>query len=129
LLARRTVPVLHALEAEVMEALWEMGEATVREVMETLNNAADRPRAYTTYMTILARLKRKGLLTRRRRDARTDLYTPVYTRTRYAELRAGAEVEALVDAYGDVALSHFARHMAGLDSRRRGALERMARAH
>jgi predicted transcriptional regulator len=121
------VPVLHALEGEVMNALWDMGEATVREVMEALNASADRPRAYTTYMTTLARLTGKGLLSRRR-DARTDLYTPVCTRRRYAELRAAAEVEALVDAYGDVALSHFARHMAALDSRRREALEQMARA-
>ena len=49
-------------------------------------------------------------------------------RGEYAELRAAAEVEALVDAYGDVALSYFARHMAGLDPRRRDALEQMARA-
>jgi BlaI family transcriptional regulator, penicillinase repressor len=121
------LPVLHALEAEVMSALWGLGEASVREVMDALNAAADRPRAYTTYMTILARLTRKGLLTRRR-DARTDRYAPAYTRDRYAELRAAAEVAALVDAYGDLALSHFARHMAALDSPRRDALEQMARA-
>jgi predicted transcriptional regulator len=124
-----TVPALHALEAETMNALWDMDEASVREVMDALNlnRAAKRPRAYTTYMTILGRLSAKGLLARRR-EGKTDFYSPLHSRAEYAELRAAAEVEALVDAYGDVALSHFARHMAGLDPQRRDALEQMARA-
>jgi predicted transcriptional regulator len=122
-----TVPPLHALEAEAMNVLWDMDEGSVREVMDALNRAAERPRAYTTYMTILGRLSAKGLLARRR-EGKTDFYAPVYSRVQYAELRAAAEVEALVDAYGDVALSHFARHMADLDPRRRAALEKMAHA-
>jgi len=121
------VPALHALEAETMNALWDMGEASVREAMDALNRTAERPRAYTTYMTILARLSGKGLLARRR-EGKTDFYSPVHSRAEYAELRAAAEVEALVEAYGDVALSHFARHMAGLDPQRRDALEQMAHA-
>jgi predicted transcriptional regulator len=121
------VPALHALEAETMNALWDMDEASVRSVMDALNRTADRPRAYTTYMTILGRLSTKGLLARRR-EGKTDFYSPVHSRAEYAELRAAAEVEALVDAYGDVALSHFARHIAGLDPQRRDVLERMARA-
>jgi len=121
------VPALHALEAETMNALWDMGEASVREAMDALNRTAERPRAYTTYMTILARLSTKGLLARRR-EGKTDFYSPVHSRAEYAELRAAAEVEALVEAYGDVALSHFARHMAGLDPQRRDALEQMAHA-
>lgn len=110
-----------------MGALQELGEATVREVMDALNRAAPKARAYTTYKTILGRLSVKGLL-RRRREGRTDFYVPVSSRAEYAELRAGAEVEALIDAFGDVALSHFARQMAELDPQRRGALERLARA-
>jgi predicted transcriptional regulator len=120
-------PELHALEAEVMEAAWELGEASVREVMETLTGAGSKPRAYTTYMTILARLHGKGLLDRRR-EGKTDYYRPVHTRAEYADLRAQAEVAALVDAFGDVALGHFARQMAQLDPERRRALERLARA-
>jgi predicted transcriptional regulator len=115
---------LHALEAEVMDAAWQLGEAAVREVMDALNRAAPKPRAYTTYMTILARLHGKGLLDRRR-DGKTDLYRPVHTREQYADLRARTEVAALVDAFGDVALGHFARQMALLDPERRRALERL----
>ena len=119
-------PALHELETEVMEEIWRRGETTVRTVMDGLNARADKPRAYTTYMTIMSRLDGKGLL-ERRREGRTDLYRPVYTRDEYAERRAGAEVEALVDQFGDVALSHFAREMARLDPDRRRALQRLAR--
>ncbi len=47
-----------------MNALWPLGEATVREVHEAV--AEYRPRAYTTIMTILDRLARKGVVTRRK---------------------------------------------------------------
>ena len=123
-----TPPSLHELEAEVMEEVWRQGETSVRAVMDALNERADKPRAYTTYMTILSRLDGKGLL-ERRREGRTDLYRAVYTREEYAERRASAEVEALVDQFGDVALGHFARQMARLDPDRRRALQRLAREH
>jgi predicted transcriptional regulator len=109
-----------------MEEVWRRGEASVRDVLEALNRRADRPRAYTTYMTILVRLDRKGLLTRRR-EGKTDIYTPVHERDQYMALRAESEVQALVDQYGDVALSHFAREVAGLDPARRRELQRLAR--
>jgi predicted transcriptional regulator len=118
-------PPLHELEAEVMEELWESGESSVRDVMRTLNKR--RPdRAYTTYMTVMARLHKKGLLTRRR-DGKADYYAPAYDRDEYMALRARAEVDELVSQYGDVALSHFARQVASLDPARRRALQRLAR--
>jgi predicted transcriptional regulator len=119
-------PQLHELEAEVMAVVWDRGEASVREVMDVLNGRTEKPRAYTTYMTILGRLHDKGVVARRR-EGKTDHYSAVHTREDYADLRAGAEVDALVDAFGDVALSHFARQMAELDPERRAALERLAR--
>ena len=119
-------PALHELESEVMEQLWGGGEATVRDVMQTINKRRRTDRAYTTFMTVMARLHKKGLLARRR-DGKTDYYAPVYDREQYMALRAAAEVDDLVSQYGDVALSHFARQMAGLDPARRRALERLAR--
>jgi predicted transcriptional regulator len=119
-------PALHELESEVMEELWENGEASVRSVMEALNRRASKDRAYTTYMTIMARLHKKGLLVRRR-EGKTDFYAPAYDRDDYMRLRAGAEVEDLVAQFGDVALSHFAQQMASLDPARRRALQRLAR--
>src|SRR3954462_10082368 len=120
-------PALHELETEVMDAVWDLGEASVRQVMDAANAAADKSRAYTTYMTILGRLHTKGLLDRRR-EGKTDYYRPVHTRAEYADLRAQAEVAALVDAFGEVPLAHFARQVAELDPEQRQALERLARA-
>lgn len=108
-----------------MEQLWAVGESTVRDVMQALNDAGERERAYTTYMTIMARLHRKGLLLRRR-QGKTDHYLPAYGREQYMARRAQAEVEGLIAQYGDVALSHFARQVAELDPARRRALERLA---
>ena len=109
-----------------MDEIWRHDEISVREVTEALNEHADRPRAYTTYMTIMGRLDRKGLLARRR-EGKTDFYMPVYTRADYADLRAGAEIDSIVDQFGEVALAHIARQMAQLDTQHRRALERLAR--
>lgn len=109
-----------------MEVVWERGEASVRDVMLALNANAANGRAYTTYMTIMARLDGKGMLDRRR-DGKTDFYRATYNRDQYADLRARAELESVVDHYGDVALAHIARQMAALDPRRRRALQRLAR--
>src|ERR1700733_8826308 len=119
-------PALHELETEVMEELWRTGEAPVRAVMDALNKRTSKERAYTTYMTIMARLHKKGLLARRR-EGKTDFYAPSQTRDEYLAVRARTEVEDLVAQYGDVALSHFAQQMASLDPARRRALQRLAR--
>lgn len=111
-----------ALQAEIMDAVWTLEEASVRQVMER----AATPRAYTTYLTIMGRLERKGLLLRRR-EGRTDLFRAACTREEYADRRTRAEVDSLVDEFGDVALGHFARQLARLDPERRRALTRLAR--
>ena len=123
--AEAVPPALHELESEVMEALWHSGEASVRSVMQALNRGG-KERAYTTYMTIMARLHKKGMLTRRR-EGKTDFYAPAYEREDYQSRRARAEVDQLVASYGDAALSQFAQQMADLDPARRRALQRLAR--
>ena len=109
-----------------MDAVWKLHEASVREVMDAVNGTAGRPRAYTTYMTILGRLHAKGMLSRRR-EGKTDVYAPMYSRADYTDLRVGVEVNALIDTFGDVALSHFARQVAELSPDRRRALEQLSR--
>jgi len=50
-------------ELEVLKVLWERGPCTVREVMQVLNR--DRPRHYTSVMSLLNVMTYKGLLKRR----------------------------------------------------------------
>jgi BlaI family transcriptional regulator, penicillinase repressor len=118
-------PPLHELETEVMDELWARGEGTVREVLETLNGRGGAQRAYTTILTVMQRLHAKDVL-RRERRGRRDVYVPTLTRDGYAQARAGVEFGALVSEYGDVALAHFARHMAQLDPKRREQIRRLA---
>lgn len=123
--ASNVPPGLHEFESELMELIWERGECNVRAVLEALNKRSDKQRKYTTVMTTMARLDKKGLLIRRR-DGRTDIYKPAMTREEYLEARAAAEVGALVDNYGEAALVHFARQMDQLDPERREQLRRLA---
>ncbi len=73
---RKSILDLAPLELDCMNALWPLGEATVREVHEAVGEY--RPRAYTTIMTILDRLARKGVVTRRK-IGRAYLYRPNLT--------------------------------------------------
>lgn len=70
---QRSLLELAPLELACMNALWLMGEASVRDIRARM--AAVRPRAYTTIMTIMDRLARKRIV-ERRRDGRAWLYRP-----------------------------------------------------
>jgi BlaI family penicillinase repressor len=70
---RRAVLDLAPLELDCMNTLWPVGEATVREIRDLL--AARRARAYTTIMTIMDRLARKGVV-ERRKAGRAYVYRP-----------------------------------------------------
>lgn len=120
------LPALYELEAEIMDVVWSRGETTVRAVHEGLNARGEKTRAYTTIMTVMHRLDAKEFL-RRRREGRTDLYTPRVSREQYQQARVAAEIDELVEQYGEVALTNFARTMAALDPARRRQLARLAR--
>jgi predicted transcriptional regulator len=69
------------LEASVMDLLWDAERPLlVREVVDLLHPR--RPLAYTTIMTVLDNLHRKGVLSRAR-DGRAWVYEPVLTRQAY----------------------------------------------
>jgi len=108
-----------------MNEAWRHEELSVRELMERLNRRAQPPRAYTTYMTVMSRLDTKGLL-RRRREGKTDFYSPTFSKDEYRALRAQAEVHGLVREFGDVALAQFARKIDEVDPRHLDELRRLA---
>jgi predicted transcriptional regulator len=72
------------LEITVMEIVWAHGESSVHDVAQKLG----RPLAYTTVMTTLDRLYKKGLLDRRKFD-RAFLYAPRLTRADWERKRTG----------------------------------------
>jgi len=76
-----------------MELLWRRGESNVRDVADRL----ERPLAYTTVMTTLDRLFKKGLLNRRK-DQRAFLYSPRFSRAEWEQKRAGDFVAGFLEA-------------------------------
>jgi predicted transcriptional regulator len=78
---------LGTLELALMEILWSQGESSVREVVPKLS----RPLAYTTVMTTLDRLFKKGLLDRHKSD-RAFVYSPHLCRQEWERQRAGSLV-------------------------------------
>jgi len=75
---------LGRLELELMQILWTRGESNVRDVVQHL----ERPLAYTTVMTTLDRLYKKGLLERRMPD-RAFIYSARFSRAEWERRRAG----------------------------------------
>jgi predicted transcriptional regulator len=91
---------------ECLKALWKLGEASVRDVREYL--AASRGLAYTTVMTLLDRLTRKGA-TARRKVGRQFLYSPVLQR----EVVRGLAIKELVDGLFDGSEADLAARLQG----------------
>jgi predicted transcriptional regulator len=111
------------LEAVVMDRLWDRaGTTTVRAVFEDLHQS--REIAYTTVMSTMDNLHRKGWLARER-QGKAFLYWPTLTREEYsARLMRDA-----LDAGGDsgAVLTHFLRQMTDEESATlRTALRRVA---
>ena len=101
------MPALGDLEAQVMRAIWARGQqVTVRDIVGDLQR--ERPIAYTTVMTVMGNLRKKGWL-RRRADGRAYRYEPVLSGEEYG---AGLMRQALA-ASGDraAALMRFIEQM------------------
>ena len=69
---------LGKLERQVLDEAWRCGDVTVREVYVAFGENV----AYTTLMTTLDRLYKKGLLARRK-DGRAFLYAPALSREEF----------------------------------------------
>jgi predicted transcriptional regulator len=97
------------LEAVIMTRVWDRGiRVTVRDLVDELQR--ERPIAYTTVMTTMDNLHRKGWLARVK-DGKAYQYTATASRAEYS---ARLMREAL-DGGGDaeMVLSHFVAQMGG----------------
>jgi predicted transcriptional regulator len=99
------------LEAVIMDRLWEWGRpALVREMVDDLHR--DRPLAYTTVMTVMENLYRKGWL-RRERDGRAWRYEPTRSRSAYTAALMNDALGTSTDRR--TALAHFVLQMSPHD--------------
>ena len=82
-------------EREVLEVLWTQGSATVQQVAKGLTTAL----AYTTVMTTLDRLYKKGLLQRSKQD-RAFVYKPAFSKNDMERGRASEMLHRLFSGSG-----------------------------
>ena len=115
--------ILGDLEADVMEAIWALGRATVHDVHAHLA-AADRALAYTTVMTVMSRLADKGLL-ERRKDGAAYVYTPVVSEEEFTRRTIGTVLSELLDDFTAPAMSQFVEFVGEQDD---AAIEALAKA-
>jgi len=112
---------LGPLEKKIMDLLWHRREATVRWVVDRLQQREDM--AYTTVMTVMGRLVEKGLLSRKA-SGRAYVYRATKTKGEFLAEISKSRVRALVADFGDMALAHFAEEIEDADPER---IERLSR--
>jgi len=98
-------PALGPLETSVMDVMWRISECSVRDVCAQL----ERPLAYTTVMTTLDRLYKKGLL-QRRKSERAFLYAARISRAEWERHRAATFLSGILNeepAHRELILSCF----------------------
>ncbi|NJD64239.1 MAG: BlaI/MecI/CopY family transcriptional regulator [Chloroflexi bacterium] len=91
------------LEAAVMEALWSEPGLSTPAVHERVG--VPRGLAYTTILTVLQRLYKKGLL-QRREAGRAHVYSPALSREDFAR-RRGHDLAAVLGGLGEAGMAAF----------------------
>ncbi|MSQ04256.1 MAG: hypothetical protein EXR71_20610 [Myxococcales bacterium] len=116
---------LGPLEAEVLDHVWKLETATARELFASQSQQGER--AYTTLMTTLDRLFRKGLL-RRDKAGLAWRYAPAITRGAFEQKRVDALAARIVAQHGDAGLAAFVDAAAAADGPLLDRLEELIRA-
>jgi BlaI family penicillinase repressor len=110
----RFAPLSDELELPLMEILWANGPMKGKDLHEEIRRKRDI--AYTTALTVLDRLSKKGLIKKDRKSG-TILFTPAISRQAYERAITESFVQKAFDVSPDLAVSAFA----GMFSKRPGA--------
>ncbi|MEW5994154.1 MAG: BlaI/MecI/CopY family transcriptional regulator [Candidatus Zixiibacteriota bacterium] len=97
--ATGTAVFLGPTEARLMELAWRKESLTVKKAL--LFSDEEGQKAYTTVMTVLARLAEKGLL-QRRKEGRGFVYEPAIDRKTFLEERVGIVSNCLRKNFKDI---------------------------
>jgi predicted transcriptional regulator len=87
-------------EARLMELIWTKGDVTVKKALRYMGESAAP--AYTSVMTVLARLAEKGILNRSK-DGRFYIYSATGTREQFLRDRISMVRKCLDANFGDKA--------------------------
>ena len=89
-----TLPKLTKLELQIMEALWNRGASSIREIQEAFLER-DRP-AYTTVQTTVYRMERKKVLRRLKKISNAHIFEAVVSR----DAAQGRLIDDLLGMFG-----------------------------
>lgn len=112
---------LTPLEAQIMDSVWDLGEATARQVKDQLDGS--RPMAYTTVQTMLALLRDKGFLTSRR-EGRADVFLPLVDR----QAMGRQSLRQVMDLFFSGSAASLVSHLVNLEGVGDEEIEKMRRA-
>lgn len=104
-MARKIIYTLGELEAEIMEIIWKSKSASVREVLSNLKKR--RKVAYTTIMTVMARLAKKGILKRKLDASGAYIYIPTQDKETFLASSSRKLIKNLINEFGEVAVAQF----------------------
>jgi BlaI family penicillinase repressor len=82
------------VEMELLEALWRLGSASIRQIQESL--PASRRLEYTTVQTVVYRLEQKGAVKRVRKIGNAHIFVPLVSRKSVA----ATLIDDFVGAFG-----------------------------
>jgi predicted transcriptional regulator len=111
------------LEAQIMEAVWSLGQGTVQDVCDQMGDAFH----YKTVMTVMNRLVDKRVLARRRLT-RAYVYAASEPREQFLERVSRNVVEGLLQDFGSLAVAQFVDALDAVDPAMLVQLERLIQA-
>jgi predicted transcriptional regulator len=117
-------------QAEIMNVFWHKKSATVPELLEAINKKRAQRKgaeiAYTTVLTFVQRLHRRGLL-ERVPEGRGFRYTPTQTREELLESWSDQLIDRLLSDFGEIAVARLDDRLRSLDSERKQKLREARR--
>jgi predicted transcriptional regulator len=103
---------LGPLEAEILDLLWTLGSATVKDIHERILVDPDRELAYASVTTVLRRLTQKGWLVCDRQD-RAFRWRPLVSREEAKILQAHDRLQHFLDVGNPDVVAAFADALDG----------------
>ena len=107
---------LGELEAEIMEVIWKLKSASVRQVLDRLSQK--RKIAYTTVMTVMSRLVGKGVLKRQFDENNAYIYSPTKDKENFLADASKQAINRLIREFGEVAVAQFIDAVESSDSKK-----------
>lgn len=102
---KNSTKVLGELESKIMEEVWKIKNATVRDVLNKISKK--KKLAYTTVMTVMNRLHEKGLLECADDSCGAYIYSPVHDRETFQARTSKKIISGLIKDFGEVAVAQF----------------------